>query len=141
MGWGELLGGLAEALGGSPGGRGASRPAREPRVERLPPRERPPDERAEAEAETRRMVREAAREMTRDFLDTEVNPWRKRIEETEAKVTDIDSGLVGRFDRIERALEEIHLKTVDAARLETRINALILLVVALLIVTVWLGLR
>jgi hypothetical protein len=42
---------------------------------------------------------------------------------------------------VERSLEEIKSRAPDVERLETRLNALILLVIALLIVTVWLGLR
>ena len=134
MGWSDLLGGLAEALGGS------ARPSREPRVERLPPRERPIDEVAQAEAETRRMMDEARREMARDF-DEKVAPWRKRVEEFEARVIDIDSTVVTRLDQMERTLGEMNLKALDAERLERRVNALILLVILLLIVTLWLGLR
>ena len=140
MSWSDLLGGLAEALGGPQGGRGASRPVREPHVERLPPRERPRDEIAEAEAETRRMMREAAREMARDFQET-VEPLRQRMERAEAKVIDIDSTVVTRLDKMDRSLEEMNVKALDAERLETRVNALILLVILLLVVTIWLGLR
>jgi hypothetical protein len=141
MSWGDLLGGLAEVLGGgSSAGRGASRPVREPHVERLPQRERPRDEIAEAEAETRRMMQEATREMARDFHEA-VEPLRQRMERAEAKVIDIDSTVVTRLDQVERSLEEIKSRAPDVERLETRLNALILLVIALLIVTVWLGLR
>lgn len=136
MSWSDFLGGLADALGSS-----ASRPAAQPRVERLPPRERPTDEIAEAEAETRRMMQDAAREMTRDFLDAEVSPWRKRIENAESRVIDLDSNVVNRLNQMERSLEEINFKALEAERLEARMNILIALVVALLIATLWFGLR
>ncbi|MCB1020791.1 MAG: hypothetical protein KDC27_12740 [Acidobacteria bacterium] len=136
-GWEDLLGGLADALvGGGGGGRGAARPVREPHVERLPAR----DELAEAEAETRRMMQEAAREMARDFKDS-VEPLRQRMERAEAKVIDIDSNVVSRLDQMESALRELNLQALDAERLENKLNALIVLVIALVVITLWLGLR
>lgn len=142
MSWGDLLGGLANVLGGSaePRGGGASRPAREPRVERIAASP-PADEIAEADAETRRMMQEAARDMTRDFLDVEVEPWRKRIEVAESKVIDLDSNVASRLDRIESALDDVNFKALQAERLEVRVNVLIALVAVLLALTLWIGLR
>ncbi|MCB1020896.1 MAG: hypothetical protein KDC27_13270 [Acidobacteria bacterium] len=135
-GWEELLGGLADALGGSGGRGGAGRPVREPHVERLPPQ----DEFAQAQAETRRMMQEATREMARDFQDS-VEPLRQRMERAEAKVIDIDSNVISRLDEMESALREINLQALEAERLENKLNALIVLVIALVVITLWLGLR
>ena len=145
MSWGDFFGGLADAIGGTSGGktggRAASRPAREPAVERLPARGRSTDELAAAEDETRRMMQEAARDMARDFLDAEVSPWRRRIEEAESKVIDMDSNVASRLDKMESSLDEMNRKAFDAERFEARLNVLIALVAALMILVLWFGTR
>jgi hypothetical protein len=96
---------------------------------------------ADAEEETRRMMEEAAREMARDFYDTEVAPFHKRVEEAEAKIVEVDSTVVTRLGEMERLLDAINLKALDAERLERRLHLLIGLVGALFLMTLWFGLR
>jgi hypothetical protein len=141
MGWTDLLGGIADVFTGPSGGRGAARPVIEQRLQVLPPRQAPLGEIERAEATTRRLLEDAARDMTVEFYDEEVAPWQKRIESAEAKVHEVDANVVTRLDEMERLLDAMNLKAMDAERLERRVNVLIGLTAASLVATIWFGLH
>ena len=141
MSWTELIAGLAGALSTASAGRPPVPPPPPVNLRRLPPARYEVQSMAEAELETRRMMEEATREMARDLFDAEVAPLQKRVVAAEAKVADIDATVLTRLGEMERLLDAINLKALDAERLEKRLNLMLGLGVALFLMTLWFGLR
>jgi hypothetical protein len=147
MGWLEILGTLAQAVvqseqrDSNPLGLSsrAARRARsysngvigETRVTVIPPD--PRDEIARAEAETRRMLEEAYEEMIDERVDHGVRRMAERLDETSARVIDIETHVDDRLEKIATAVDDIRFETRKLDRLQKTVNALLALVVALLV--------
>lgn len=137
MGWLNILGTLAQAVMGHNQQSVSSDPTRVSRLGRgsdwssesgyplsIVP-EAPRDEVAEAEAETRRMLEEAYRDMVDERVTMGVRPVEKRINETSAKVIDLETNTHSRLDSMQRTMDDIQLSTGDIEKLGRKANVLL----------------
>jgi hypothetical protein len=140
MGWLQILGTLAQAVIQSEGQSanplgvygGAARRARSfgsgmigdtARVTIIPPD--PNEEVARAEAETRRMLEEAYSEMIDERVDHGVRRMAERVEQTSAKVIDLESNFHSKLETISRNVEDIQEQTRSLDALQKKVNLLL----------------
>lgn len=140
MGWLQILGTLAQAVIQSEGqssnplgvSSGAARQARSfgsgmigeaARVTIIPPD--PNEEVARAEAETRRMLEEAYSEMIDERVDHGVRRMAERVEQTSARVIDIESNFGSKIEAMSRNVEELQYQTKGLDALQKKVNVLL----------------
>ncbi len=140
MGWLQILGALAQAvvqsegpspnplsISGVPARRarsfGSGMIGESSRVTILPPD--PNEEVARAEAETRRMLEEAYAEMIDERVDNSVRQMADRVEQTSARVIDIETNFGAKIDTMSRGLDDVQAQTRSLESLETKVNLLL----------------
>ena len=140
MGWLQILGTLAQAVMQSEGQSAnplgvsgpASRRARSlgsgmigeaSRVTILAPD--PNEEVARAEAETRRMLEEAYSEMIDERVDHGVRRMAERVEQTSAKVIDMETNFHSKLETMSRNLEEVQYQTKGLESMQKKVNLML----------------
>jgi hypothetical protein len=140
MGWLQILGALAQAvvqsegqspnplsITGVPARRarsfGSGMIGESSRVTILAPD--PNEEVARAEAETRRMLEEAYAEMIDERVDYGVRRMAERVEQTSAKVIDIETHFGSKIENMGRNIAEMQSQTQGLESLQKKVNALL----------------
>lgn len=93
----------------------------------------PNEEIERAEAETRRMLEEAYSEMIDERVDFSVRHVAERVEQASAKVIDLETNVDNRLDRMSRDVEAVYDQTRDLGLLQKKVNVLLGVTIALLV--------